>query len=327
MKRLKKHVFKPIQNQLNTQIDNAIASGDAFVHGDKDFSRNRKLSPHALIRMVYEFTDQSVSRFIPFASSIPASVRDVSPSAVCQAFGKIRPDIFKKIFFRFNSACFSDGLRLFKGHQLLAVDGSEVYVGPNRKDPDKSKGKSKKSGKRHFYHLNAEYDVLNHFYTNAIVQPGSEKNEDAALIELTLSARDLPIYIADRGYEALMTFYRFIQKGILFVIRIKDEDSSTSILRHYPTPDEDEYDIDFDVILTDKNNSHVKAHWDTYKYISHYKKEPEFDGSVHELELHGRVVRYTAVSEGKETHFTVLTNYPSVILSTKLIWIRFIFGS
>lgn len=70
MKRLKKHVFKPIQNQLNTQIDNAIASGDAFVHGDKDFSRNRKLSPHALIRMVYEFTDQSVSRFIPFASLV-----------------------------------------------------------------------------------------------------------------------------------------------------------------------------------------------------------------------------------------------------------------
>ncbi len=74
----------------------------------------------------------------------------------------------------------------------------------------------------------------------------------------------------DRGYEALMSFYRLQKEHIPFVIRIKDATSSTSILKYYKTPDSEEYDIPFNVILTSKNNRHVKDHWDVYKYISSY---------------------------------------------------------
>ncbi|UNT97483.1 hypothetical protein [Allobaculum mucilyticum] len=52
------------------------------------------------------------------------------------------------------------------------------------------------------------------------------------------------------------------------------------------------------MILTSKNNRHVKDHWDVYKYISSYRKHPEFDGQTTELPLNIRVVRFKAACEG-----------------------------
>jgi type IV secretory pathway component VirB8 len=83
-----------------------------------------------------------------------------------------------------------------------------------------------------------------------VIQAGSQKNEDAALLELC------------------------------------------SILSPDPTPNTEEYDIDFNVTLTSKNNTYVKNHWHTYKYISSYKKCGLFSEEVTELPLNLRVVRY-----------------------------------
>ena len=80
-----------------------------------------------------------------------------------------------------------------------------------------------------------------------------------------------------------MNFYRFQQAGIRFV-------------------------IPFDVVLTSKNNRFVKNHWNTCKYISGYRHEPEFSNGMAELPLHLRAVRFKAVSEGKESIITLLTN-------------------
>ncbi|UNT96459.1 hypothetical protein [Allobaculum mucilyticum] len=60
------------------------------------------------------------------------------------------------------------------------------------------------------------------------------------------------------------------------------------------------------MILTSKNNRHVKDHWDVYKYISSYRKHPEFDGQTTELPLNIRVVRFKAACEGNESFITVL---------------------
>ena len=137
------------------------------------------------------------------------------------------------------------------------------------------------------------YDVLNHTCVDMVLQPGSEKNEDSAFLDLAERVEDPNvIYTCDRGYECLMTFHRLDQSGKHFVIRIKDESSATSILKHYPTPETEEYDIPFDVTLTSRNNKKVKENWDTYKYISSYPKHPEFSNGVTELPLHGRAVRF-----------------------------------
>ncbi len=47
-----------------------------------------------------------------------------------------------------------------------------------------------------------------------------------------------------------MAFHRLSPMGKNFVIRIKDEDSAISLLKHYPTTEAEEYDITFKVTLT-----------------------------------------------------------------------------
>lgn len=179
-------------------------------------------------------------------------------------------------------------------------------------------GGSKKGGKHHFYHANPFFDVLNHVYIDLIMQPGSQKNEDAAFLDLARRYEGpKAIFTCDRGYEALMCFYRLNECGKYFVIRIKDDASAISLLKHYPTPDTELYDIPFNVTLTSKNNSHVKANWDTYKYISSYPRHPEFKNGVTELPLHGRVVRYKAVCDGNESFIPLFTNLPFDEFSTE----------
>ncbi len=92
-------------------------------------------------------------------------------------------------------------------------------------------------------------------FTDAVIQPGSVKSEDRALLEMAQRNPDPDtIYICDRGYECLMSFHRLSAMGKNFVIRIKDEDSAISLLKHYPSPESDEYAIPFNVTLTCKNN-------------------------------------------------------------------------
>lgn len=240
----------------------------------------------------------------------------LSASALSQARSKIHSNFYKNIFTRFNELTSSGELKTFKGYRLLAVDGSEIRVRP-KQGKDITYGASKKGRKHHFIHLNAEFDVLNSVFTDAVLQPGSQKNEDAALLELAShSSLDKAIFTADRGYEALMSFYRLQKVQIPFVIRIKDEKSSSSILKYYKTPETEEYDIPFHVTLTRKNNKYVKEHWDTYKYISSYPRHPEFDEKTTELPLNIRVVRFKAVCEGNESFMTVCTNLPKTEFST-----------
>ena len=71
------------------------------------------------------------------------------------------------------------------------------------------------------------------------------------------------------------------------------------------------------MILTSKNNRHVKDHWDVYKYISSYRKQPEFDDQTTELPLNIRVVRFKAACEGNESFITVCTNLSETEFGTE----------
>lgn len=297
--------YKALFHQI---FKSACSEPSAFINPDTSFTRNRILSADLVAKLPFQFSDKSISRMIPFIPDLKNPA--ISPSAISQARDKINSNLYVSIFNEFNRRTANDNTALFKGYRLAAVDGSEIRVLPDPSNPALTYGRKKKGGHHHFFHLNAQYDPLNHIFVNAILQPGSLKNEDSALIELAQSADDHSIFIADRGYEALLTFYRLNHKNVKFVIRIKDETSAISILKHYPTPESEEYDIDFDVILTSKNNSKVKENKHLYKYISTYKKAPEFSDQISELPLHCRVIRYKAVSEGKESFITVLCNLP-----------------
>ena len=292
---------------LKRFIKEEASNSDNLLHPDSDFSRSRRLSAVDLAAVAYQTEDRSINRSLPI---LPDSLSDVSLSAISQGRQKIRFLLYSHVFYRMNDLFSSEDDKTFHGWRLLSVDGSELSVSPDGNDMS-TYGGSKKGSKHHFYLANPLYDVLNHVYLDLVMQPGSQKNEDSAFLELAQRYEgEKAIFICDRGYEALMTFYRLNQTDKHFVIRIKDESSSTSILKHYPTPDTEEYDIPFDVTLTCKNNSHVKANWETCKYLSSYSKHPEFQNGVTELPLHGRVVRYKTVCEGIESFITLFTSLP-----------------
>lgn len=301
------------KNTLLNIIRSEMVNPDHFTV-QTAFTRKRKIDLEELIHIPFQLPEESLSASFPWLMS--KSDSSLSASALSQARSKIHSNFYKNIFTRFNELTSSGELKTFKGYRLLAVDGSEIRVRP-KQGKDITYGASKKGRKHHFIHLNAEFDVLNSVFTDAVLQPGSQKNEDAALLELAShSSLDKAIFTTDRGYEALMSFYRLQKVQIPFVIRIKDEKSSSSILKYYKTPESEEYDILFHVTLTSKNNKYVKEHWDTYKYISSYPRHPEFDEKTTELPLNIRVVRFKAVCEGNESFMTVCTNLPKTELRT-----------
>lgn len=301
------------RRSFNRAIAAEICKPEIFSNPQTDFSRNRNLNLLPVISISYRADTRSISASLP---QLHPSLSSASLSAISQARQKIKSSLYIGVFNRMNQGFRYLDTERFKSYRLLAVDGSELRVSPDGNDLS-TYGGSKKGGKRHYFHANMLYDVLNHTCVDMVLQPGSEKNEDSAFLDLAERVEDPNvIYTCDRGYECLMTFHRLDQSGKHFVIRIKDESSATSILKHYPTPETEEYDIPFDVTLTSRNNKKVKENWDTYKYISSYPKHPEFSNGVTELPLHGRAVRFKVKCGEKESFITLFTNLSADSFST-----------
>lgn len=164
--------IKHCSRLLKSIIDSECQNPDNFKDSSKNFIRNRKLSRNSVAYLPFQFDSDSISIKIPHFSGI--SHKDVSPSAVCQARGKILPNLYSSVFYRFNQhpdICFHS---LFKGFFLLAVDGSEIRC-PSPRNDSTAFGRSKNGRTRSFYHLNTLYSVLDHLFLDAVIQPGSKK--------------------------------------------------------------------------------------------------------------------------------------------------------
>ena len=80
-------------------------------------------------------------------------------------------------------------------------------------------------------HLNALYDLLNRRYVDALIQEPYEENESTALVEMVkrLPANQSAIIMADRGYETYNIFANIQERGLFYLIRIKDSSKKGSI--------------------------------------------------------------------------------------------------
>ncbi|MBF0580388.1 transposase [Erysipelotrichaceae bacterium RD49] len=216
-----------------------------------NFKRYRKLTKQDVAELPYKLQERSIQSKIP---SLFKAVPEITTSAVAQSRSKIRSSLYINVFERFNQETSKSDLNLFKGYRLAEHDGSEVdamfYAGN-----DENYSRSKSGDHHYFKHTNCTYDVLNHTFMDCLFQPGSKKNEDATFLELALKHKgEKIIFTCDRGYEALYTFYMLNKNKIIFVIRVKDQKSAISMLKHYPKPDTEKYDIPYNVILTTQSS-------------------------------------------------------------------------
>lgn len=150
-------------------------------------------------------------------------------------------------------------IKLCEGYRLLAVDSSDIRTTPNPNDID-SYYKQSDSKPYCLYHLNALCDLCSHTYLDAVVQKRRNWNEHRALCDMVdrYDSSVSSIFIADRGYESYNTVAHIQQKGMFFLFRIKDINSS-GILQGFDLPKEDEFDFSVSLTLTNKQTKLTKA--------------------------------------------------------------------
>ena len=74
------------------------------------------------------------------------------------------------------------------------------------------------------------------------------------------------IFIADRGYENYNIFAHVEMKGMYYLIRVKDVDS-TGILGGMTLPQTGSFDKCISITLTNRQTKEIKANKEKYKFV------------------------------------------------------------
>lgn len=271
---------------------------------ETDFSRKKKWSFEEIMKFMLTMEGKSLRdellEYFDFDKSTPSN------SAFNQRRAQILPEAFEFLFQEFTNS-FSNHAT-YKGLRLIACDGSDLCIAHNPKDettyfqsiPD-SKGFNQ-------LHLNAFYDLCSRRYTDAIIQPARLQNEDSAMCDLIDRYKgQTAIFIADRGYENYNIFAHAEQKGMYYLIRVKDVTGNGIASKLTMLPEKDEFDEWVNITLTKKQTNEVKANPQKYRIIM--KKTP-FDyldlhfNKFYEMKM--RVVRFPISQDSYECVITIL---------------------
>ena len=106
----------------------------------------------------------------------------------------------------------------------MACDGSDLNIVRNPEDTDTYFQSSPTDKGFNQLHLNALYDLCEKWYTDAVIQPARKENESLAMVQMIdrYHGQKETIFIADRGYETYNIFAHVQEKGMSYLIRVKD---------------------------------------------------------------------------------------------------------
>lgn len=270
-----------------------------------DFSRKRKLDFETTIQCILSMESGSLQKelleFFSFDSQTP------SASAFNQQRNKLLPETFEFLFHEFNSRFPEE--RTYRGYRLLACDGTDLNIFRNPKDSDTYFQSQPTVKGFNQLHLNALFDLCNRRYIDAVIQDGRKKNESLAMTQMIdrYHGEEKTIFIADRGYETYNIFAHTEQKGMYYLIRVKDGGSG-SMVSGFKLPDTDEFDCLVHFILTRKQTNAVKENLSLYKIIP---KASPFDYlDLHENQFYPMNFRVTRFAITENTYECIITNLP-----------------
>ncbi|MEI1254899.1 IS4 family transposase [Blautia sp. JLR.GB0024] len=209
------------------------------------------------------------------------------------------------MFYEFNSLV--PFQKNYKGYQLLACDGSDLNIARNPKDTDTYFQSQAMDRGYNQIHLNALYDLCEKRYTNVLIQPARKENESLAMTLMIdrCQGQNKTIFIADRGYEIYNIFAHVQEKGMHYLIRVKDGGKS-SMTGSFMLPDEDEFDHSMQLVLIRKQTNEIKANPEQYKFLPKTSSFDYLDSHDRKFyTLNFRVVRF-AVSE--DSYESIITN-------------------
>lgn len=272
-----------------------------------DFTRNRKLPLSTMLLMLIGMGGGSLMKELQ--EWFDLSAHTASMSAFVQQRNKIKPEALESVFYDFLKTVSLSGT--YHGYRLLAVDGSDLRL-PTNSDDSFSLIQNEEGGKHYnLVHLNAMYDLVNHTYVDAAIQPKKGMNEHAALVSM-VDRSQLPgnvIALMDRGYESFNNIAHFQEKDWKYIIRAKD---SFGIITKLTVPNTPEFDVDIVLTLTRRQTKETlellekfptRYRWiqphTTFDYIK--PKESKF------YDLKFRAVRFQISEEIYETVYTNLS--------------------
>ena len=298
--------------QVRAELDDAIRSilaRHAKENYSPNFTRNRKLSPEALIKMICFFGGNSL------AKELRDFGIDVAVSSFVEARAKLDTQIFYDVLMRFNDGYTADPRFLLNGKRLVAVDGVCVNTAYNPDSPSFMPSASSKRGGFNQQKVNVFMDILAHIPVDLCVQPISQQDElGGALGMLAFTPATVPtVIVGDRAYAA----YPFIAElqhtpNVDFVLRVKNNGFKPLQSLEYK-----ELDTDIEFVLTDKQTNEAKRLGHIYvntgskfgkqnspkTYVSRFRQPLPYV-------MRFRVVRTPLNTENGTTWETLITSLP-----------------
>ena len=276
---------------------------------EKDFSRVRKWSFSEVMRFIISMEGKSLKdelwEYFDFSMETPSN------SSFNQRRAQILPEAFEFLFREFSNIV--PGEKKYRGYRLLACDGSDLNIAHNPQDKSTYFQSTPDSKGFNLMHLNALYDLLNRTYADAVIQPSCQQNEYKAMCDMIdrYAGDSKSIFIADRGYESYNVFAHVMEKGLFYLIRVKDitgRGIAYSFRSQFPDG-QSSFDKTVSVTLTKKQTNAVKAEPDKYRFIPNTSTFDFADLHYHQFyEMQMRIVRFPISEDAYEC---VITNLPA----------------
>ncbi|WP_419025150.1 transposase [Emergencia sp.] len=275
-----------VKRTLLETIHSMSENKEGFVRRPgKDFARHRVLDFITMIKCILSFGCNTLATEI---QNLIGFQQFPAVSAFVQQRDKVLSEAFRHLMLESNEKMNAPP-KLFHGYRLLAVDGSDLTLPYNPKEP----GNIRTQDRCSFLHLNTIYDVCSRLYLDASFFAGSNGGEVAAVGMVEgLSEKYPVILLADRGYESYNLFAHIEERLFDYVVRIKDS-VSAGILSGIALPEEGEFDITRDLVITSKSTGPAAVNRKKYKYLS---KDARFDfienSKAPDYEIQIRFVRF-----------------------------------
>ena len=193
---------------------------------EKDFTRNRKLPFEALVLCMLKLLRRNLQLELnSFFASLTSTTKSITSSAFVQSRKKLKADLFYDLNKLIVSEYYTDNqevVELFKGHRLLAIDGSTVQL-PLTEELKSLYGTFNNQHKTDDIivgRVSVLYDVLNDIVLDGLLTPLDQG-------ELTLSREHMKLtkkgdlIIMDRAYPSFESIYWMLNQGVDFLYRCK----------------------------------------------------------------------------------------------------------
>jgi hypothetical protein len=188
----------------------------------KDFTRNRKLGFKSIVQFMLKSCKNTLAgELVKFANYLGNAEALVTKSAFSQARQKLKHTAFIEINDLYND-CFyqDDNIQTFKGHRLLAIDGSYIAL-PDHSSLREHFGVHKQRGKETYPMGRGSicWDVCNRIIVDSALEKfkGCERKMTLQHLE---KCKPGDLIVLDRGYPAHWLFSFMAQKGVFFVSKI-----------------------------------------------------------------------------------------------------------